>query len=254
MARTKWTARKVTGGNAPRFNFQVLQKKKAKAKLGSKKPSPKIPANTNSLCVMCRDGGDMWNDLKPYIGFYSKGEPALCTPPIIPGGFQHVMTSQVTPLPTAHVHILLQGLDKNIGHPQVAMLHSFLQAHFPQQDNNFSQLSSTLPPHTQSMEVYEKAASDLANTLSPYSRVVLFITTHSNGDRGDPCAGFKDGNPVASKVLPFLQLLLSPLKEVVRGADMVFYVCGSMVTQEKSFNEVNEAAQLCHSPLPPQLP
>ncbi|KAI6046841.1 hypothetical protein EDC04DRAFT_3136161, partial [Pisolithus marmoratus] len=60
MARTKQTASEVTGGSAPRVNLQVLQKKKAKTKLASKKPSPKTPANTNSFCVMCRDGGDMW--------------------------------------------------------------------------------------------------------------------------------------------------------------------------------------------------
>ncbi|KAI6013870.1 hypothetical protein EDC04DRAFT_2609155 [Pisolithus marmoratus] len=251
MARPKQTARKVTGGSAPRVILQVLQKKKAKTKLASKKPSPKTPANTNSFCVMCSINFMCvtchWqktkNDPKAYIGFYSKGEPALSAPPIIPGGFQRVMTSQVAPLPTALVHIHLQGLDKNIGHPQVAILHSFLKAYFPQKDYNFSQLPFNLAT-PQSMEAYEKAASDLADTLSPYSRVVLFITTHSDEDRGDPFAGFRDGNPVASKVLHFLQLLLSPIKEIFKGADMVFYVCGSMVTQEQSFNEVKEAAEL----------
>ncbi|KAI6041973.1 hypothetical protein EDC04DRAFT_2601278 [Pisolithus marmoratus] len=51
MARTKQTARKVTGGSAPGVNLQVLQKKKAKTKLASKKPSPKTPANTNSVNI-----------------------------------------------------------------------------------------------------------------------------------------------------------------------------------------------------------
>ncbi|KAI6000229.1 hypothetical protein EDC04DRAFT_2612093 [Pisolithus marmoratus] len=180
MARTKQTARKVTSGSAPRVNLQVLQKKKAKTKLASKKPSPKTPANTNSFCVMCRDGGDMW----------LKGDDInfMCVT-------CHWQKTKNDPKPYI--------LPFNLATPQ-------------------------------SMEVYEKAASDLADTLSPYSRVVLFITTHSDEDRGDPFSGFRDGNPVASKVLH------SP-QGIVKGADMVFYVCGSMVTQEQSFNELPQS-------------
>ncbi|KAI6017496.1 hypothetical protein EDC04DRAFT_2608042 [Pisolithus marmoratus] len=261
MARTKQTARKVTGGSAPRVNLQVLQKKKAKAKAASNEPSFKKPANINSFCVMCRDGGDMWvkkpdvkficvtchwqknkNDPKPYFGFYSKKKPVLSTPPIIPGGFQYAMTSQVAPLPTALVHLYLEGIHQDIGHPQVAMLHSFLQAYFPEGDYNFSQLPFNLGT-PESMEAYEKEASHLANTLGAYSKVVLFLTTHSDEDRGDLFIGYINNKPVASKTLEFLQLLLSPLSKVVDGADIIFYVCGSMVTNPQSFNGVKEVAQ-----------
>ncbi|KAI6098425.1 hypothetical protein EDD16DRAFT_1718513 [Pisolithus croceorrhizus] len=256
MARTKQTARKATGGSAPRVNLQVLQKKKAKAKAASNKPSLKIPANVNSFCVMCRDGGDMWvcdkkgcnrvvchkclivseeymykvkkadvkficNDPKPYFGFYSKGEPVLSTPPIIPGGFQHAMTSQVAPLPTALVHLHLEGLHQDIGHPQLPF--------------------NLATP--ESMEAYEKEASHLANTLCAYSRVVLFLTTHSDEDRGDLFTGYLHKKPVASKPFQVLQLLLSPLSKVADGADIVFYVCGSVVTNPQSFDGVKEVAQ-----------
>ncbi|KAI6156249.1 hypothetical protein EDD17DRAFT_1512578 [Pisolithus thermaeus] len=211
MARTKQSARKVTGGHAPRVNLEVLQKKKAKAKAASKKPPLKRPAKDNAV-IICLDGGEIclivseeslqkvkkadvkfmcmtchWqkpkNDPKPYMGFYSKGEPALSTPSIIPGGFHHAMTSQVAPHPTALLHLHLEGLAQDIGHSQVAMLHSFLQAYFPQGGYTFSQLSFNLCT-PESMDAYDKAASDLANTLSAYSRVVLFLTTHSDEDRG----------------------------------------------------------------------
>ncbi|KAI6038093.1 hypothetical protein EDC04DRAFT_3025806 [Pisolithus marmoratus] len=190
VARTKQTARKVTGGHAPRVNLAVLQKKKAKAKAASNKPSPKIPANKNSFCVMCRDGGEMWicdeeaskrgwcqvhvcdlplpwqktkKDPKPYFGFYSMGKPALSTPPLIPGGFQHTMTSQVAPLPIALLHLYLDGLHQDIGHPQVAMFHSFIQAYFLEGGYHFSQLPFNLAT-PESMEGYDKKASHLANT------------------------------------------------------------------------------------------
>ncbi|KAI6096245.1 hypothetical protein EDD16DRAFT_1526114 [Pisolithus croceorrhizus] len=64
------------------------------------------------------------------------------------------------------------------------MLHSFLQSYFPQGGYNFSQLGFTLGT-PESMELYEKAASGLAKTLSPHSRVVLFLTTHGGEERGD---------------------------------------------------------------------
>ncbi|KAI6097076.1 hypothetical protein F5141DRAFT_1220334 [Pisolithus sp. B1] len=97
-------------------------------------------ADVKFMCMTCH-----WqktkNDPKHYMGFYSKGEPALSTPPIIPGGFHHAMTSQVAPHPIALLHLHLEGLAQDIGHSQVAILHSFLQAYFPQGDYDFSQLS-----------------------------------------------------------------------------------------------------------------
>ncbi|KAI6041931.1 hypothetical protein EDC04DRAFT_2601242 [Pisolithus marmoratus] len=263
--------KKVTGGSAPRINLQVLQKKKAKAKAASSKPSSKIPVQANSFCVMCRDGGDIClivseesmhmvegpdvkficvtchlqqnkKHSKPYFGFYSKGEPTLSTPPTIPKSFQHAIISQVAPLPTALLHLHLEGLDQAIGLAQVAMLHSFLQAYFPQGDYNFFKLPFNLAT-PESMDEYDKKASHLANTLSAYSRVVLFLTTHSDEERGDLFTGYINDKPVASKVLPFLQLLLTPLSKIINGSDMVFYVCGSVVTNLQSFSEEKEIAQ-----------
>ncbi|KAI5989842.1 hypothetical protein EDC04DRAFT_2912125 [Pisolithus marmoratus] len=60
MARTKQTARKVTGDKAPRVELQSFQKKKSKAALASKKPTFKRKTMANSFCVMCRNGGDLW--------------------------------------------------------------------------------------------------------------------------------------------------------------------------------------------------
>ncbi|KAI6018873.1 hypothetical protein EDC04DRAFT_2902068 [Pisolithus marmoratus] len=247
MARTKQTARKVTGGHAARINLHVLQKKRGKAKLAAQKPSPKLQAMTNSLCVMCRDGGDVWicdeeecgrvvcyrclvvpedsmekvrgSDVKfrcvtchwqktkgnpqPYFAFYSKGETILSDPPLLLGGFQHSITSQVASLPAALVHLHLEALE--VGHSQVKMLHSFLENYFPKGGYKFSQLGFDLAT-PESMEVYEKAASNLAQSLSPYSRVVLIITTHSDEERGDLFAGLLHGEAVSSKVLEVLEI------------------------------------------------
>ncbi|KAI5986739.1 hypothetical protein EDC04DRAFT_2614984 [Pisolithus marmoratus] len=232
MARTKQTARKVTGHHAPRVNIEVLQKKRTKASLAYKKPSPKMQPNTNSFCVMCRDGESVEELKESHVKFKcvtchwqkTKGEP---------------QPYFVATLPTALVHLHLDTLE--ISHSQVNMLHSFLKAYFPDSGYHFSQLTFNLAT-PKSMDIYQKAASKLADTLSPYSRILLFLTTHSDEDRGDLFAGYNINNePVASK---FLQLLLNPLSEIITSANMVFYVCGSVVTKEKSFKGLKKAAQL----------
>ncbi|KAI6094311.1 hypothetical protein EDD16DRAFT_1529266 [Pisolithus croceorrhizus] len=141
------------------------------------------------------------------------------------------MTSQVAYLPTALLHLHLETLE--VAHSQGNMLHSFLQSYFPQGGYNFSQLGFNLGT-PESMELYEKAASNLAKTLSPYSRVVLFLTIHSNEERGDLFAGFLHGQQVASKVL----------EDIIKGADIILNVCGSVVNMEKSFHHVKKAAQI----------
>ncbi|KAI6027074.1 hypothetical protein EDC04DRAFT_2605951 [Pisolithus marmoratus] len=275
MARTKQTARKVTGDKAPRVKLQSLQKKKSKTALSLKKPTFKRKTMANSFCVMCRNGGDLWicdeKDCKrvvchkclivpekslkdvtenhvtfkcvtchwketeksapqPYFGFYSQGKPVLSEPPVITGGFQHAINSQVAPHSTALIHLHLENLE--VGHTQVNMIHSLLQPYFPKGRYQFSQLPFNLTTQ-ESLAVYQSAAFDLATSLSSYQSVILFLTTHSDEERGHLFAGFVDGVTVASKV-----------SEIIRVAHIFFNVCGSVVTVEDSFNGLKKAAQL----------
>ncbi|KAI6004877.1 hypothetical protein EDD15DRAFT_2191633 [Pisolithus albus] len=283
MARTKQTARKTTGDKAPRVSLQSFQKRKGKASAASKRPTPKQKASTNSFCVMCRDGGDLWicnekycrrvvcnkclvvpeeekdkltqdgvtfkcvtchwrenqTNPQPYFGFYSEGIPILAHPPVVQGSFQHAISSQVASLPTALVHLHMDNLE--VGHAQVNIMNSYLQPYFPQGSYQFSQLPFNLATQ-ESLHDYEKAAMDLAHSLSSFSRVVLFLTTHSDEERGDLFSGEVDGKPIASKVSECLQVLFHPLTKIVKGADVIFNVCGSVVTVQDSFDDLKEAA------------
>ncbi|KAI6001290.1 hypothetical protein EDD15DRAFT_2192935 [Pisolithus albus] len=272
MARTKQTAKKATGGKAPRVTLQALHKKKDKVSAASKRPTPKQKPCINSFCVMCRDGGALlwicdekycrrvvcnqclvvpdaekdkleadnitfkcvtchWKqnqaNPQPYFGFYSQGLPVLAHPPLVQGTFQHATSSQVASLPTALVHLHLDGL----------------QPYFPKGSYHFSHLAFNLTTQ-ESLLAYEKEAMDLTHFLSSFSRVVLFLTTHSDEERGDLFSGQIDGKPVASKVseVQCLQLLFNPLTKIVRGADIIFNVCGSVVTVQESFNDLKEVA------------
>ncbi|KAI6154765.1 hypothetical protein BKA82DRAFT_23271 [Pisolithus tinctorius] len=192
-------------------------------------------------CVCCH-----WKqtrgEAKPYLAFYSKGEPVLPNPPHLKGVFEHATASQVASLPTALVHLHLETLQ--VGQAQVNMVNDFLQAYFPNKAYSFSKLPFNLATQD-TQATYQKAATSPATSLSSYPSVVIFLTTHSDEDRGDLFAGYdEDSNPHASQVFQVLQLLLTPLAEVIEGADMVFYVCGSVVTEAQSFNGVKQAAKL----------
>ncbi|KAI6165136.1 hypothetical protein EDD17DRAFT_1506010 [Pisolithus thermaeus] len=174
---------------------------KVKASTASKKPTPKQKPTTNTLCVMCRDGADLlW-------GFYSQGQPVLARPPLIQGTFQHAISGQVASLPTALVHLHLDNLE--LGHPQ---------PYFSEKSYLFSHLPFNLATE-QSLVNYEKAAMDLTHSLSSFSRVVIFLTTHRDEERGDLFAGHLDGKPVAFKVS---EVLFNDLKEADHKSMILF--------------------------------
>ncbi|KAI6039498.1 hypothetical protein EDC04DRAFT_2603159 [Pisolithus marmoratus] len=271
MARTKQTARKVTGDKAPRVKLQSFQKKKSKAALASKKPIFQRKTMANSFCVMCRNGGDLWicdeEDCKRVVcykclivpeesmkkvtedgvtfksllckshgipffipfsryiikGFYSQGKPVLSEPPVITGGFQHAINSQVAPHSTALIHLHLENL--MVGHTQVNMIHSLLQPYFPKRRYQFSQLPFNLTTQ-ESMDAYQSAACVLAKSLSSYQSVILFLTTHSDEERGDLFAGIVEEQTVASEVFEVLQALFTPFTQIIKVAHIFFNVCG----------------------------
>ncbi|KAI6168601.1 hypothetical protein EDD17DRAFT_1503415 [Pisolithus thermaeus] len=271
---TTWTrcsAKKVTGGKAPRVGLQAFHNKKVKASTASRRPTPEQKATTNTLCVMCRDEADLFKCLvvaeperdklkadnvtlkcvtchwkqnqsnpQPYFGFYSQGQPVLAHPPLIQGTFQHAISGHVASLPTALVHLHLDNLE--LGHPQVNVLDSYFQPYFSEKSYHFSHLPFNLTTE-QSVNSSEKVAIDLTHSLSSLSRVVIFLTTHSDEERVDLFVDHLDGEAVAFKVSECLQVLLNPLTKIVQGADIIFYVCGSIVTVKGSFNDLKEAAQ-----------
>ncbi|KAI5997739.1 hypothetical protein EDC04DRAFT_2612509 [Pisolithus marmoratus] len=260
MARTKQTTRKVTGDKAPRVKLQSFQKKKSKAALSLKKPTFKRKTMANSdckrvvcckclivpekslkevtedhvtfKCVTCHWKETEKSAPQPYFGFYSQGKPVLSEPPVITGGFQHAINAQVAPHSTALIHLHLENLE--VGHAQVNMIHSLLQPYFPKGRYQFSQLPFNLTTQ-ESLGVYQSAAFNLATSLSSYQSVILFLTTHSDEERGDLFAGFVDGVTAASEVSEVLQALFTPFPQIIKVAHIFF---------NDSFNGLKKAAQL----------
>ncbi|KAI6122452.1 hypothetical protein EDD16DRAFT_1705038 [Pisolithus croceorrhizus] len=175
----------------------------------------------------------------PLPAYSLPGQPVLAHPPLIQGTFHHAISGQVASLPTALVHLHMDNLE--LGHPQVNVLDSYFQPYFPEKSYHFSHLPFNLATE-ESLLTYERAAMDLTHSLSSLPRVVLLLTTHSDEERGDLFAGHLDDKPVAFKVSECLQVLLNPLTKIVQGADIILYVCGSIVTVKDSFNDLKEAA------------
>ncbi|KAI6156265.1 hypothetical protein EDD17DRAFT_1764414 [Pisolithus thermaeus] len=164
---------------------------------------------------------------------------SLPTPPLVLGAFQHATSAQVASLPTALVHLHMDNL--KVGHAQANMMDCYFQPYFDKDNYYFSHLSFNLATE-ESMRTYERTAIDLTHSLSSFTRVVIFLITHNNEERGDLFSGHIDKKPIASKVSECLQVLFNPLTKLVQNADIIFNVCGSVVTQQESFNDLKEVA------------
>ncbi|KAI6155038.1 hypothetical protein BKA82DRAFT_22301 [Pisolithus tinctorius] len=117
-----------------------------------------------------------------------------------------------------------------------------LQGYFTQDTYHFSHLPFNFTTK-ESRAAYDTAASELASSLTTFAKVVIFLTTHTNEDRGDLFSGMENKVPIATEVFEFLQGLLLHFSNIVKGGDPIFFVCGSIVGKEESFQGLKAAVQ-----------
>ncbi|KAI6010973.1 hypothetical protein F5J12DRAFT_781930 [Pisolithus orientalis] len=257
MVKTKQTAKKTTGGRAPRVSLAGLKAREKHAAKSSKAHARKAPvakkrrmrnlAKVTQLpvtfrCVSCHWKMTRFESPQPYFGFYLSGKPVLKHPLVVIGGFEHATTSEVAGNSTAIIHLHLESLE--LGHAPVHILHTMLQGYFRQDTYHFSQLPFNFATE-ESRAAYDTAASKLASSLTTFAKVVIFLTAHTDEDRGDLFSGMENKVPIATEVfeLQFLQGLLLPLSNIVKGGDLIFFVCGSTVRKEQSFQGLKAAVQ-----------
>ncbi|KAI5985119.1 hypothetical protein F5J12DRAFT_787435 [Pisolithus orientalis] len=251
MVKTKQTAKKTTGGRAPRVSLAGLKAREKHAAKSSKAHARKAPvAKKRRMRNLARMEGHCGLVIRqvaegypqPYFGFYLSGKPVLKHPLVVIGGFEHATTSEVAGNSTAIIHLHLESLE--LGHAPVHILHTMLQGYFRQDTYHFSQLPFNFATE-ESRAAYDTAASKLASSLTTFAKVVIFLTTHTDEDRGDLFSGMENKVPIATEVfeLQFLQGLLLPLSNIVKGGDLIFFVCGSTVRKEQSFQGLKAAVQ-----------
>ncbi|KAI6140905.1 hypothetical protein BKA82DRAFT_4019107 [Pisolithus tinctorius] len=254
MVKTKQTAKKTTGGRAPRVSLAGLKAREKQAAKSSKAHARKAPvakkrrmknlARMEGHCGLVirqvAEGGHPAScDLQ---GFYLSGKPVLTHPLVVIGGFEHATTSEVAGNSTAIIHLHLESLE--LGHAPLHILHTMLQGYFTQDTFHFSHLPFNFATE-ESRAAYDTATSELASSLTTFAKVVIFLTTHTDEDRGDLFSGMENKVPIATEVfeLQFLQGLLLPFSNIVKGGDLIFFVCGSTVRKEESFQGLKAAVQ-----------
>ncbi|KIO04326.1 hypothetical protein M404DRAFT_26516 [Pisolithus tinctorius Marx 270] len=90
------------------------------------------------------------------------------------------------------------------------------QGYFTQDTYHFSHLPFNFATK-ESRAAYDTAASELASSLTTFAKVVIFLTTHTDEERGDLFSGMENKVPIATEVFEFLQGLLLPLSNIVKG-------------------------------------
>ncbi|KAI6143036.1 hypothetical protein BKA82DRAFT_4017785 [Pisolithus tinctorius] len=257
MVKTKQTARKTTGGRAPRFCVmwrdggtlwpcdqagcrRVVCNKCVVVPGDCLAEVTQLPVTFR--CVACHWKMTRFESPQPYFGFYLSGKPVLKHPLVVIGGFEHATTSEVAGNSTAIIHLHLESLE--LVHAPVHILHTMLQGYFTQDTYHFSNLPLNFATE-ESRVAYDTTASELASSLTTFAKVVIFLTTHTDEDRGDLFSGMESKVPIATEVfeLQFLQGLLLPFSNIVKGGDLIFFVCGSTVRKEESFQGLKAAVQ-----------
>ncbi|KAI5984399.1 hypothetical protein F5J12DRAFT_787580 [Pisolithus orientalis] len=246
MVKTKQTAKKTTGGRAPRVSLAGLKAREKHAAKSSKAHARKAPvakkrrmrnlARMEGHCgLVIRQVAEGYTQGLPcrghpascdLQGFYLSGKPVLKHPLVVTGGFEHATTSEVAGNSTAIIHLHLESLE--LGHAPVHILHTMLQGYFTQDTYHFSQLPFNFATE-ESRAAYDTAASKLASSLTTFAKVVIFLTTHTDEDRGNLFSGTENKVPIAT--------------EVFEGGDLIFFVCGSTVRKEESFQGLKAAVQ-----------
>ncbi|KAI5996453.1 hypothetical protein F5J12DRAFT_785423 [Pisolithus orientalis] len=246
MVKTKQTAKKTTGGRAPRVSLAGLQAREKQAAKSSKAHARKAPvAKKRRMRNLARMEGHCGLVIRqvaegypqPYFASQSWKHPL-----VVIGGFEHATTSEVAGNSAAIIHLHLESLE--LGHAPVHILHTMLQGYFTQDTYHFSDLPFNLATK-ESRAAYDTATSELASSLTTFAKVVIFLTTHTNEDRGDLFSGMENKVPIATEVfeLQFLQGLLLPFSNIVKGGDLIFFVCGSTVRKEESIQGLKAAVQ-----------
>ncbi|KAG0698255.1 hypothetical protein DFH29DRAFT_1071219 [Suillus ampliporus] len=163
----------------------------------------------------------------PYHGFYSGtlpsegGKPALRDALRLNGIFETVSCAVLAAAPIAAIHFILGG-SKEIVTP-VPFLSHYLSHYFPNGGYLYLEVPFDIATH---------------RTIRSYTCTQEACVTQE--DSGWLFAGKEKGTFVAMSVSQVLSTVLGPYSGILRGAMMVFLVCGSVVAHDDSFGQLQQ--------------
>ncbi|KAG1858928.1 hypothetical protein F4604DRAFT_1930973 [Suillus subluteus] len=281
MPPKKNTAKKrAAGGIAERFSGPLGSPvRNGEEVLPTVSAEPELPAETHSLwCLICRDGADgdvvlyqcdtcprvmcsrcinvpaghldtvrrinviflclschserTRRNPAPYFGFYSANLPEKGGHPVLPdflqliGNFETASCSLLASTPLAIIHFIIGASDEVI--TPVPILSRYLEHFYPNGGYTY-------------LEVVTRGSLNLSDILGPLDAFSRFFSNHSEQDSGWLFAGKIKGKFIAMSVSQVLSTVFAPYVSLLKAANIVFLVCGSVVEYEDSFVELKQA-------------
>ncbi|KAG1863083.1 hypothetical protein F4604DRAFT_1929253 [Suillus subluteus] len=281
MPPKKNTAKKrAAGGIAERFSGPLGSPvRNGEEVLPTVSAEPELPAETHSLwCLICRDGADgdvvlyqcdtcpcvmcsrcinvpaghldtvrrinviflclschserTRRNPAPYFGFYSANLPEKGGHPVLPdflqlrGNFETASCSLLASTPLAIIHFIIGASDEVI--TPIPILSRYLEHFYPNGGYTY-------------LEVVTRGSLNLSDILGPLDAFSRFFSNHSKQDSGWLFAGKIKGKFIAMSVSQVLSTVFAPYVSLLKAANIVFLVCGSVVEYEDSFVELKQA-------------
>ncbi|KAG1726581.1 hypothetical protein EDB19DRAFT_1833389 [Suillus lakei] len=153
----------------------------------------------------------------------------------------HGFYSVLATVPIAVIHFILGG-SKEIVTP-VPFLSHYLSHYFPNGSYIYLKVPFDVAMH-RIIHSYtctqEARVTQLKSHLTRSGCIFAFFSDHSEEDSGWLFAGKEKGSFVTMSVSQVLSTVLGPYSGILRGAMMVFLVCGSVVAHDDSFGELQQ--------------
>ncbi|KAF9230158.1 hypothetical protein BU15DRAFT_69437 [Melanogaster broomeanus] len=238
---------------------------------------------TNTFCALCQDGGDTMcllipkrfgkivhrpnvdflcpscHELKdrnrhakhgrrtytPYWGFTRSNQPVLDSFPVLTSNHTLSAQSEVNSEPLLILHFFCKGMESRAS--PADLVNNLMQPYFSASTLQFLEVefdfgtTEKVHEHAEKMEALRKEIRAV-----PAGRALIFISTHSEEQRGDLFAGHEGPeskpSPIAIEVDKFFMFLLAGgLASHVKGATIVLMTCGWLVKHEPAFKSLQRS-------------
>ncbi|KAG1864357.1 hypothetical protein F4604DRAFT_1928800 [Suillus subluteus] len=158
------------------------------------------------------------------------------------GNFETASCTLLASTPIAIIHFIIGANDEVI--TPVPLLSHYLQHFYPNGGYTYLEIVFDVATH-QKIDVYTRMqqarVTELRRHLGRAGCIFAFFSDHSEQDSGWLFAGKVNGKYIAMSVSQVLSTVFSPYVSLLKAANMVFLVCGSIVAYEDVFVELKQA-------------
>ncbi|KAI6038137.1 hypothetical protein EDC04DRAFT_2604235 [Pisolithus marmoratus] len=207
-----------------------------------------LAADVTFKCPGCHELGerDAQCKLSPYHAFMrnvdGRSTRVLEGPIIIRGVCERVSKTQVCAESTLILHLVCVGMDHSGSLPK--LLHTSLEDYHTEDSLVYEEVFFDFGTDKK-LRQWNRQASVLGARLAArnFGRKIIFITVHSEINRGDLFAGKdKAGGDVAMEVEDFMKCIFTPpLDKVVYASTLFMLTCGHLVAFDESYTTMKQA-------------